>query len=128
MESGLSTSSKGRGKAKEKDHFEAPKVITEGYRGSTSTIGRGKIPLFPFPQYIWHALQISFKAILVVSLIAKKSESDKIMYLKLVFGEGAGQVLAGPCRTLAGLIVLALFPPHGTEWCYLMAKKERFGK
>lgn len=24
------------------------------------------------------------------------------MYFKLVFGEGAGQVLAGPCRTLAG--------------------------
>ena len=29
MESGLSTSSKGRGKAKEKDHKEAPKVIRD---------------------------------------------------------------------------------------------------
>jgi len=45
-------------KAKEKDHKEAPKVINEGDRGSTSTIGRGKRPPFPFPQDIWHALLI----------------------------------------------------------------------
>lgn len=72
-------------------------MITEGDRGSTSTIGRGKRPLFPFPQYIYLARftnRISSKGSILVDFLSlkylQKSESDKTMYLKLVFGEGEG--------------------------------------
>ena len=52
MESGLSISSKGRGKAKEKDHKEAPKGIDLYHRARKETP-------FSLPSiYIWHAFRI----------------------------------------------------------------------
>ena len=93
MESGLSTSSKGRGKAKEKDHKEAPKVITEGDRGSTSTIGRGKRPLFPFPQYIWHALLNIIESQGSILLVAQSLNLSIVQVRKAPSGHGHNETI-----------------------------------